>query len=447
MHVAPAGKPPVPDFVASPTTGKVPLTVCFTDLSSNDPTAWKWDFGDGQTATDRNPTHVFQTPGTFTVCLEASNSFGSARACKENLITATEPKEPALFYGHITVDGDQAPCKTIIEARGSGIETGIKDNPTVTEEVGNYGIPEPLRVQGTIKNGEPVTFWVKTPGSAEFVQAECYDLYGGANWTKSYPFRGGDKTRLDLRVGGEGIPPMPVLPHEFFGEVTFNGQPLQVGSTITVKGDNIIEGHVGNPLPITSPGVYGFEKLQRLIAQGDLKSGQPLTFWVTPTGTNEAIQAQVRDIESGGEWASSYPYFEGGLTRLSLKADGGKPPVPSTPMTVMGKVSINDRPAPPGSLITADGSGVQVGIDNNPVQVNKPGIYGDTVKMTIQGDIPPGSPISFTIYDAETGQEQVAEVLDPATGEWKKSYPFTEGCDIILDLRSTGIIPMAVNSS
>jgi len=446
IHVDPAGKPPVPDFVASPVSGKAPLTVCFTDLSSNNPTAWKWDFGDGQAAVEQNPTHVFQTPGTYTVCLEASNAFGTAKACKQNLVTVTEAKEPAFFYGHITVDGDQAPCDTVVEARGNGIETGISGNPTKTVEVGNYGIPDPLKVQGTIKNGEPVTFWVKTQGSAEFVKAECYDLYGKANWTDSYPFRGGEKTRLDLRVGGEGIPPMPVLPHEFFGEVTFNGQPLPVGSTISVKGDNIIEGHVGNPLPVTSPGVYGFEKLQRLVAQGDLKGGQPLTFWVTPTGTNEAIQAQVRDVESGGDWASSFPYFEGGLTRLSLRADGGKPPVPSTPMTVSGSVMIFDHPAPCGSLVTADGSGVKIGIENNPVQVNVAGKYGDQAKLTIQGDVPSGSPISFKIYDAQTGQEHVAEVKDQ-TGQWVKSYPFTAGSDVVLDLRTTGIIPMAVNSS
>lgn len=447
IHVDPAGKPPVPDFVASPVSGKAPLTVCFTDLSSNNPTAWKWDFGDGQFAAEQNPTHVFQTPGTYTVCLEASNAFGSAKACKQNLVTVTEAKEPALFYGHITVDGDQAPCNTIVEARGNGVETGIAGNPSTTIEVGNYGIPDPLKVQGTIKNGEPVTFWVKTPGSADFVKAECYDLYGKANWTDSYPFRGGEKTRLDLRVGGEGIPPMPVLPHEFFGEVTYNGQPLPVGSTISVKGDNIIEGHVGNPLPVTSPGVYGFEKLQRLVAQGDLKGGQPLTFWVTPSGSNEAIQAQVRDVESGGDWASSFAYFEGGLTRLSLRADGGKPPVPTTPMTVSGTVMINGLPVAPGSLITADGSGVKIGVENNPIQVNVPGKFGDKTKLTVQGNIPDGSPISFKIYDAVTGQEHVAEVKDQTTGQWVKSYPFTAGSDVVLDLRSTGIIPMAVNSS
>jgi len=442
IHVQPAGKPPVPDFVASPVSGKAPLTVTFTDLSSNDPTAWKWDFGDGQTAMDRNPVHVFQKPGVYTVCLEASNAFGSAKACKQNLITVIEPPlEPALFYGHVYVDGEQAPCDTMVEARGTGVETGVPGNPVTNEEKGNYGIPDPLTVKGTIKNGEPVTFWVKIPGSSEYVQAECYEVYGSATWMKSYPFRAGEKTRLDLRVG-EGIPPMPVLPHEFFGEITYNGMPLAVGSTLTVKGDNIVQGHVGNPLPITSPGVFGFEKLQKLVAQGDLKAGQPLTFWITPVGSGEEIQAEVRDIEAGKDWTSSFPYSEGGLTRLSIRADGGSPPVPSIPMTISGKVTIDDQPAPVGSLVTADGSGVKVGIDGNPVEVLIAGQFGEKSKLTVQGDIPKGTPITFTIYDAQTGKECVAEAKDPATGAWMKTYPFDPGCDAVIDLRATSIIPM-----
>lgn len=446
ITVTAAGKPPVPDFVASPTTGKAPLTVSFTDLSSNEPTGWKWDFGDGETATQQNPVHVFKNPGTYTVCLEASNAFGSAKACKQNMITVTEVPEPAQFYGHVFIDGQQAPCNTMVEARGSGVQTGITGNPVTNPEVGNYGIPDPLIVQGTIKTGEPVTFWVKAPGASEYVQAECYDVYGDAKWVASYPFRGGDKTRLDLRIGGEGIPPMPVLPHEFFGEVTYNGAPLAVGSVLTVKGDNIVQGHRGNPLPITSSGVYGFENLTKLVAQGDLKAGQSLTFWITPAGTSEEIQAEVRDIEAGGSWTSSYSYSEGGLTRLSIRADGGSPPVPTIPMTVSGTVTINDKPAPIGSLITADGSGVKVGIDENPVQVTVPGTFGDPTRLTIQGDISKGTPITFTIYDAETGKEQVAELKDPATGQWVQTYPFEAGSAVTLDLRSTGIIPMAAST-
>ncbi|HNP97928.1 MAG TPA: PKD domain-containing protein, partial [Bacteroidia bacterium] len=43
----------------------------FTDLSTGGPTAWIWDFGDGDTARSQNPTHAFQNPGTYTITLIA----------------------------------------------------------------------------------------------------------------------------------------------------------------------------------------------------------------------------------------------------------------------------------------------------------------------------------------------------------------------------------------
>ena len=111
-------------------------------------------------------------------------------------------------------------------------------------------------------------------------------------------------------------------------------------------------------------------------------------------------------------------------------------------MSVSGLVIIDGNPAPVGSLITADGTGVKVGIDSNPVQVMVAGQYGEKTKLSIQGDIPSGSPITFTIYDSQTGKECVAEVKDPASGTWMKSFPFDPGCVAVLDLRATSIIPM-----
>jgi PKD repeat protein len=57
-------------FSADPMTGKAPLTVKFTDRSFGNPTAWKWDFGDGTTSTQTNPVHTFTSGGAFDVVLD-----------------------------------------------------------------------------------------------------------------------------------------------------------------------------------------------------------------------------------------------------------------------------------------------------------------------------------------------------------------------------------------
>jgi len=82
------GTPPTADFTAVPTTGGVPLSVKFTDASKGGPTSWSWNFGDGSTSTDRNPTHVFTSAGTYTVALTATNPYGSDTATKVNFVTA-----------------------------------------------------------------------------------------------------------------------------------------------------------------------------------------------------------------------------------------------------------------------------------------------------------------------------------------------------------------------
>jgi PKD repeat protein len=83
--------PPVADFSASPTSGNAPLAVVFTDMSTNSPTSWSWDFGDGGTSTAQNPSYTYNSGGTYTVSLTASNAWGSDVATKTDYITVTVP--------------------------------------------------------------------------------------------------------------------------------------------------------------------------------------------------------------------------------------------------------------------------------------------------------------------------------------------------------------------
>ncbi|RKY56314.1 MAG: hypothetical protein DRP89_01620, partial [Candidatus Neomarinimicrobiota bacterium] len=59
-------------FTASPLSGTTPLEVQFTDLSTGNPTSWAWDFGDGSTSTVQNPSHTYESVGSYTVMLTVS---------------------------------------------------------------------------------------------------------------------------------------------------------------------------------------------------------------------------------------------------------------------------------------------------------------------------------------------------------------------------------------
>ncbi len=99
----PPQDPPVADFSGTPTSGDYPLGVQFTDLSTNSPTSWAWDFGDGGTSTAQNPSHTYQAAGTYTVSLTATNAYGSDTETKTDYITVTEPTVASMHVSAITV--------------------------------------------------------------------------------------------------------------------------------------------------------------------------------------------------------------------------------------------------------------------------------------------------------------------------------------------------------
>ncbi len=62
---------PEPSFEADVLEGCTDLVVNFTNLSNfSNAQSWFWDFGDGNTSTEQNPTHIFTTPGNYDITLD-----------------------------------------------------------------------------------------------------------------------------------------------------------------------------------------------------------------------------------------------------------------------------------------------------------------------------------------------------------------------------------------
>jgi MYXO-CTERM domain-containing protein len=72
--------PPTAVAGATPTSGQAPLQVAFSSAGSSDPDTgqtltYAWDFKDGNTSTEQNPTHTFATAGSYDVLLTVTDDF------------------------------------------------------------------------------------------------------------------------------------------------------------------------------------------------------------------------------------------------------------------------------------------------------------------------------------------------------------------------------------
>ena len=89
---------PVADFTASQTSVFTGQNITFTDLSSDNPTSWSWDFGDGSNSTQQNPVHSYATPGLYSVQLTATNSDGSGVEVKNDYIEVSAQIAPVAEF-------------------------------------------------------------------------------------------------------------------------------------------------------------------------------------------------------------------------------------------------------------------------------------------------------------------------------------------------------------
>jgi PKD repeat protein len=78
------------DFRADPASGTAPLTVTFTNHSSDldgDALASHWEFGDGTESTESDPSHTYTTAGQFTVVLVVTDARGLSSLAKRENVT------------------------------------------------------------------------------------------------------------------------------------------------------------------------------------------------------------------------------------------------------------------------------------------------------------------------------------------------------------------------
>ena len=80
--------PPVASFTSSADE----LVASFIDTSTNDPTSWSWEFGDGTSSTSQSPNHAYEVPGTYQVTLTATNAGGTSTPFTQAITVLRQPE-------------------------------------------------------------------------------------------------------------------------------------------------------------------------------------------------------------------------------------------------------------------------------------------------------------------------------------------------------------------
>ena len=95
-------------------------------------TSWSWNFGDGQTSTQQNPSHVYQNGGTYSVSLIVSDGASQHSLIRENYIVVVGSQGTATLTGMVSNAVDGTPIEGALVT-----VAGLTD---LTDADGNYVI-------------------------------------------------------------------------------------------------------------------------------------------------------------------------------------------------------------------------------------------------------------------------------------------------------------------
>ncbi|MCG3212506.1 MAG: hypothetical protein FOGNACKC_06176 [Anaerolineae bacterium] len=193
-------------FVAEPQQGVAPLTVTFTNNSAKTST-YAWDFGDGVTGSEINPTHIYTQPGSYTVTLTASN--GGLSDTASTIVKVVTLDTGLQAYWPLDETGG-----TRLDS--SGNNNHLTDYNTVMSAAGQVGpaadfeadATEYLAIADTAQNGLNITGdltlvgWVKPETLNRMMMMAAKYEYGVSN--RAYRFGLSDQNRLHFVASSNG---------------------------------------------------------------------------------------------------------------------------------------------------------------------------------------------------------------------------------------------------
>jgi len=282
---------PDADFTATPTLGESPLAVSFSDTSlpgTSPIVEWLWDFGDGTTGGEQNPTRIYTNPGIYTVSLTVTTAEGSDTETRAEYIRVRQ-RPNAAFTADVTAGN--APLS--VQFR----DTSTRGTETITGRTWDFG-------DGSTSTAEAPLHTYTAPGIYT-VNLNLATSSGPESERKA------NFIRVDPAVSFTAAPATGRAPAFVtftdttdLGSLTLSGRTWDFGDGQT--------GDAANPIhQYTAPGVYDVSltldteqgEAARVVA-GAVRLRPTPAFTATPrAGVGESVAVQFEDLTDPGSLA------------------------------------------------------------------------------------------------------------------------------------------------
>ena len=160
----------------SPSTGSAPLGVGFTPkvtLSNGFISSYQWDFGDGQTSAEQQPSHVYQSSGNYTAKLTVTDSDGTSASASTVLSVSgtTSSIKLRVVQGNISYGGHGTDNILNLDRTANLLVKMNPDVASLSEVIGGWN--DPVLITALMKQKTGLTWYSsyapKYPGCGEGV--------------------------------------------------------------------------------------------------------------------------------------------------------------------------------------------------------------------------------------------------------------------------------------
>ena len=111
-------------FNVSPGSGTAGVTkFLFSDQSTGPVAVWQWNFGDGTGSSSRNPSHIYQSAGTYQVSLTVRSSTGQQSSTTRQVLVGTAATPPVVASFDVSSSSVKENQQVAFYDRSSGSPT------------------------------------------------------------------------------------------------------------------------------------------------------------------------------------------------------------------------------------------------------------------------------------------------------------------------------------